>query len=658
MTTGQRFTPSELSIAEGRTAPPLPLNEEQLLALMERHGIGTDATMAEHIKKVQERDYIFKNDERRFLPRPLGIALLEAYKVLGVPGIGMPNLRAAMERDCNEVAAGRLAKDEMIDRCTTEMKGIFQIVSQKVSLFVEVVSRRLSPLGMESESDGDDHGTDSDDDSGPDLGHGPGSGGGSGRRRSVRPKRKRQRRDNFRVVAKRFSTCGKCGEHMHLREHRQGQSHGRRGGKDISPLQYLFCTKCEEGHPLPARGNFEPFGHRCPMCDFQILNVVPGRGYAEHRHPYKLCPHCFNNVPPLRGLKGRHKQAVIDVEEVLAQGPIGADDEDDVTARADTTASALHPDNNVHSSGQEGDVVLSNFTCAQCAFSGCALAQNRGSSSTAAVCKCPYCCSGTMSLGKLKESYKVSCGRYPECKSTIWLQGLTDARVGPACEKCNSKQITMTFDATTAIIAMNYLDDFDTRKCTSCIRCNLRLWKELGIAKEQKSKQTHSRPVGRAVPAPAKRSRKDVIVLDGGLDNGDALPGNRAAARCYRCNQIGHYANACPENASGRGEEGRSSVCYNCNQPGHFANQCPQARQRGAGGGSGGGTFVNGGATNPMVCFVCQAPGHYASECPQRINRGARTNPAGDLTRRALPLSGTCFKCKQSGHFANQCPNA
>ena len=40
---------------QGATQPPPRLTEASLIALMERHGIGTDATVAEHINKQLER---------------------------------------------------------------------------------------------------------------------------------------------------------------------------------------------------------------------------------------------------------------------------------------------------------------------------------------------------------------------------------------------------------------------------------------------------------------------------------------------------------------------------------------------------------------------------------------------------------------------------
>lgn len=46
--------------SQGRTAPPPRLTEAALISLMDRHGIGTDATVAEHINKQLERGYISK----------------------------------------------------------------------------------------------------------------------------------------------------------------------------------------------------------------------------------------------------------------------------------------------------------------------------------------------------------------------------------------------------------------------------------------------------------------------------------------------------------------------------------------------------------------------------------------------------------------------
>jgi DNA topoisomerase III len=57
-TLGETFVPTEAKITQGQTSPPGYLTEPELIALMDANGIGTDATMAEHINKIKERNYV------------------------------------------------------------------------------------------------------------------------------------------------------------------------------------------------------------------------------------------------------------------------------------------------------------------------------------------------------------------------------------------------------------------------------------------------------------------------------------------------------------------------------------------------------------------------------------------------------------------------
>ncbi len=57
----------------------LHVAEVELISLMDRNGIGTDATIAQHITTIQDRAYASKDGNQRFLPTKLGIALVEGY---------------------------------------------------------------------------------------------------------------------------------------------------------------------------------------------------------------------------------------------------------------------------------------------------------------------------------------------------------------------------------------------------------------------------------------------------------------------------------------------------------------------------------------------------------------------------------------------------
>ena len=55
---GEEFEPTEANITDGKTTKPGYLTEPELIGLMDANGIGTDATMAEHIAKIKERSYV------------------------------------------------------------------------------------------------------------------------------------------------------------------------------------------------------------------------------------------------------------------------------------------------------------------------------------------------------------------------------------------------------------------------------------------------------------------------------------------------------------------------------------------------------------------------------------------------------------------------
>lgn len=71
-TQGETFVPTEANITEGKTGPPGYLTEPELIALMDANGIGTDATMAEHIAKIVERQYVFAQPKSRAASGPAG----------------------------------------------------------------------------------------------------------------------------------------------------------------------------------------------------------------------------------------------------------------------------------------------------------------------------------------------------------------------------------------------------------------------------------------------------------------------------------------------------------------------------------------------------------------------------------------------------------
>ncbi len=50
---------------------------------MEKYGIGTDATHAEHIETIKERHYAHMTPQNFFAPLNLGLGLVEGYDSMG-----------------------------------------------------------------------------------------------------------------------------------------------------------------------------------------------------------------------------------------------------------------------------------------------------------------------------------------------------------------------------------------------------------------------------------------------------------------------------------------------------------------------------------------------------------------------------------------------
>lgn len=137
---GDTFKP-EVTLCESWTPPPKLLSEADLISLMDKTGIGTDATIHEHIKVIQERQYAQK-ENNHFLPTQVGVYLIEAYKGIGVE-LYKPYLRAQMEKDLSVVAFGDKTKDEVVYSCLNEMLKLFQRVENSKDKMMAILKNRL-----------------------------------------------------------------------------------------------------------------------------------------------------------------------------------------------------------------------------------------------------------------------------------------------------------------------------------------------------------------------------------------------------------------------------------------------------------------------------------------------------------------------------------
>ncbi len=192
-TFGERFEPIEAMMSEGKTSPPGYLTEPDLIALMDANGIGTDATMAEHIQKIKERNYVFtrlKNggggnneDEdaqpaarggrggraarggrggsrggaagggntgvEEFIPSTLGVALVDGYDKMGFEiSLSKPFLRKDMELRMKAICEGRTTREDVLRESLRQYKQVYQQSQERLNILKAVSGYIIFAYGL------------------------------------------------------------------------------------------------------------------------------------------------------------------------------------------------------------------------------------------------------------------------------------------------------------------------------------------------------------------------------------------------------------------------------------------------------------------------------------------------------------------------------
>lgn len=117
-TEGEEFMPSVCELRDGQTTKPALLTEADLVGLMDKNGIGkaqlkpqggrsllpgTDATIAQHIQTIIDREYVMERMEgatKYLVPSTLGIGLVEGYNRIGFDrSLSKPQLRRAVRHN-------------------------------------------------------------------------------------------------------------------------------------------------------------------------------------------------------------------------------------------------------------------------------------------------------------------------------------------------------------------------------------------------------------------------------------------------------------------------------------------------------------------------------------------------------------------------------
>lgn len=113
----------DIELETKKTQSPSLLNEAELISLMDKNGIGTDATIHEHINTVLSRKYCFKKGQL-FVPSLLGLGLYNAFNNFHKE-LFYPNRRQLLEKQLVDICNGEENDDEVFEQNNKEMKKVY-----------------------------------------------------------------------------------------------------------------------------------------------------------------------------------------------------------------------------------------------------------------------------------------------------------------------------------------------------------------------------------------------------------------------------------------------------------------------------------------------------------------------------------------------------
>ena len=146
------FVPTELALHEGSTSAPHMLTEADLISLMEKHGIGTDATHAEHINTIKERGYIGETEGRFLVPGTLGMGLVEGYELMNLH-LAEPHLRAGLEEDLKKICLGTKNPETVLIEQIQKYKECYQVIARQAEALDRAIGQRFNAVPQAAPND-------------------------------------------------------------------------------------------------------------------------------------------------------------------------------------------------------------------------------------------------------------------------------------------------------------------------------------------------------------------------------------------------------------------------------------------------------------------------------------------------------------------------
>ncbi|XP_061881674.1 DNA topoisomerase 3-beta-1 [Entelurus aequoreus] len=142
---GDMFTVDEIKLVEKQTIPPDFLTEAELITLMEKHGVGTDASIPVHINNICQRNYVTVENGRKLKPTNLGIVLVHGYYKIDAELV-LPTIRSAVEKQLNLIALGKANFQQVLQHTLDIFKRKFHYFVDCVSGMDQLMEVSFSPI--------------------------------------------------------------------------------------------------------------------------------------------------------------------------------------------------------------------------------------------------------------------------------------------------------------------------------------------------------------------------------------------------------------------------------------------------------------------------------------------------------------------------------